>query len=192
MSENKKKEYYYGGKEKSAIEARKEAEEQEVVPYPFGGIQRDFDRMMERFEREFEDFWDIPSMWRHGLRRPRFPLMPFREPMMPKLDLEDRGKDYRLTADLPGFSKEDIELEVSEDSIVVHAKKSLAKEEKDKNYVRRERSAQTYYRRVPLPQKVRSDDAKASLNNGLLEVTLPKKEPKETKKLTITEDTKEA
>ncbi|MGD0071703.1 MAG: Hsp20 family protein [Candidatus Bathyarchaeia archaeon] len=68
---------------------------------------------------------------------------------------------------------------------MVYAKRSEAEEEKKKNYVRRERTAQIFYRRIQLPEKVRSDDAKASLNNGILEITLPKKEPKETKKLTI-------
>jgi HSP20 family protein len=86
---------------------------------------------------------------------------------------------------LPGFKKEDVDVEVADDSVTVHAKKTQAEEEKKKNYLRRERAAQTYYRRIQLPEMVRSDEAKASLNNGILEVTLPKKEPKETKKLTI-------
>jgi HSP20 family protein len=68
---------------------------------------------------------------------------------------------------------------------MVYAKRSEAEEEKKKNYVRRERVAQTFYRRIQLHEKVKSDDAKASLNNGILEIILPKNEPKETKKLTI-------
>ncbi len=185
MSEEKKKMYYYyGGKEKKAGEAKKEAEE--ITPYFPGDIQRDFDKMMERFQREFEDFWEIPARWRHRMRwRHGLPMMPFRETMMPSMDLEDRGKDYRLTVDLPGFSKEDVEIEVSDDMVTVHAKRAETEEEKRKTYVRRERTAQTFYRRVRLPENVRSDDAKASLSNGILEVILPKKEPKETKKLTI-------
>ena len=115
--------------------------------------------------------------------RPMFGMMPFK---MPSVDVEDMGKEFRLTADLPGFNKEDVNIEVGEDSILIHAKKSLSEEEKNKNYIRQERAAQTFYRRVQLPEKVRSDDAKASLKNGILEITLPKKEPKETKKLEIT------
>jgi HSP20 family protein len=181
MGEEKKKKmyYYYGGKEKKAREAKEEAEG-ELMPYTFGDIQRDFDRLMDRFEREFEDF--IPR-WRRGMRW-RVPMMPF-EARMPSVDLEDKGKEYRLTADLPGFSKEDVELDVTEDSVTISAKKTEAKEEKDKNYIRKERRAQTFYRRVPLPEEVRSDDAKATLNNGILEITLPKKQPKETKKIKI-------
>lgn len=118
--------------------------------------------------------------WRH-----EFPIMPFGETMLPSVDLEDRGKDYSLTVDLPGFNKENIEIEVANDSVIIHAKKTAAEEEKKRNYVRRERATQTYYRRIQLPEKVRSEDAKASLNNGILEVVLSKKEPKETKKLTV-------
>jgi HSP20 family protein len=174
LSEEKKKMYYYyRGKEKKAGEVKKETEEG-IVPF-----QRDFDRMMERFQREFEDFWAMPPRWRQWMRaRPGFP-------MMPSVDVEDRGKDFRVTVDLPGFNKEDVNIEVGEDSVMIQAKKSRAEEEKQKNYVRRERMAQTFYRRIDLPEKVKSDDAKASLNNGILEIVLPKKEPKETKKLTI-------
>lgn len=118
-------------------------------------------------------------------RRHGFPMMPFREALMPSVDLEDRGVDFRLTVDMPGFNKENVEIEVSDDDITIHARRTQAEEEKKKDYVRRERAAQTYYRRVQLPEKVRSDDAKASLNNGVLEIILSKKEPKETKKLTI-------
>ncbi len=183
MTEDKKKMYYYyGGKEKKAGEIRK-GEEKEIAPYP---IQRDFDRMMERFQREFDDFWQMPQRWRHGMQhRHGFPMMPFGGANMPSADLQDRGKDYRLTVDLPGFKKEDIEIDLAEDAVTVHAQKTQSEEEKKGNYVRRERASQTFYRTISLPDKIRSDDAKASLNNGTLEVILPKKEPKETKKLAI-------
>jgi HSP20 family protein len=182
--EKKKMYYYYGGKEKKAAEAKKEAE-REIAPYSLGDLQRDFDKMIERFQHEFEDFW-APPRWRHEMRwRYRHPMMPFRETVLPSVDLEDQGKQYRLTVDLPGFKKEDVDVEVADDSVTVHAKKTQSEEEKSKNYVRRERAAQTYYRRVQLPETVLSDEAKASLNNGVLEINLPKKQPKETKKLTI-------
>jgi HSP20 family protein len=115
----------------------------------------------------------------------RFPMMPFKEEAVPSMDLEDRGKDFRVTVDLPGFKKEDVEIEVTDDSLVVNAGRTQSEEEKKKKYVRRERMAQTYYRKVALPEEVRSDNAKASLTDGLLEIILPKKAPKETKKVKI-------
>ena len=113
-------------------------------------------------------------------------MMPFTEEAVPSMDLEDRGKDYRVTVDLPGLRKEEVEIELTDDSVVVHAEKTEAEEEKKKRYVRRERTSQPYYRRVMLPEEIRSDDAKANLTDGLLEITLPKKEPKESKKVKIT------
>ena len=171
--------YYYGGKEKKAGLVKKQAEEG-MAPY-----QGDFDRMMERFQHEFDDFWGVPPRWRQWMRgRPSFPMMS--KMRMQSVDVEDLGKEFRLTVDLPGFNKADVDIEVGENSILIHAKKSQAEEEKQKNYVRRERMEQTFYRRIDLPEKIKSDDAKASLNNGVLEVSLPKKEPKETKKLAVT------
>ena len=183
MSEEKKKMYYYyGGKEKKAGEVKKKAEG-ELAPY---SMQRDFDGMMERFQREFDEFWEMPPRLRHWIRmRPSFPMMPLREMAMPNVDVEDHEKDFVVTVDLPGFSKEDVNIEVGEDSVIVQAKKIQTGEEKHKNYVRRERAAQTYYRRIELPEKVASENAKANLSNGTLEMVLPKKEPKTTRKLKI-------
>ena len=69
---------YYGGKEKKAGEIRNR-EKEAIAPY---SIQREFDRMMERFEREFNDFWQGPPMrrWMEG-----FSIMPFTEERLPSL-----------------------------------------------------------------------------------------------------------
>ena len=186
MSEDKKKMYYYySGKEKRAGEVKKKPVEA-LAPYSSKESQRDFERMMERFQNEFDDFLETPMRWSHDMRwRHGFPIMPFKETTVPSVDLEDRGKDFRLTVDLPGFSKENVEIEVTDDSVVIQAKKAVEEEEKKRNYIRRERSAQTFYRKVPLPKEVKSGEAKANLNNGILEVTLPKKEPKESKKIAV-------
>jgi HSP20 family protein len=184
LSEDKKKmNYYYGGKEKSAEEIKKGSQE-EITPYTSRDMMRDFDRLIDRFHRDFEDFWDTSIRFgRDMTSKDRASIIPFTG--MPSIDIEDQGSNYRLTVDLPGFKKEDVQVEVTDDAVTVNAKRTYAEDEQRKNYVRRERSTQTYYRRIPLPERVRSDDAKASLNNGILEVTLPKKEPKEIKKLTV-------
>jgi HSP20 family protein len=183
LSEDKKKMYYYyGGKEKTAREAKKDSEE--IMPYTSKDMQHDFNRLMNRFQRDFEDFWD--NSWRFGREmtsKARASITPFTG--MPTVDVEDQGKNFRLTVDLPGFKKEDVQVEVADDMVTINAKRSRMENEQDKNYVRRERSSQTYYRRVQLPEAVRSDDANAKLNDGILEITLPKKTPKESKKLAI-------
>jgi HSP20 family protein len=175
--------YYYGGKEKPAREIKKSPEE--TVPYNSRDMVRDFDRLMNRFERDFEDFWGASTRFgRDMTSKARASIAPFTG--MPSVDIEDQGKNYCLTVDLPGFKKEDVQVEVTDDAVTINAKRSHTEDEQRKNFVRHERSSQTYYRRIPLPESIRSDQANAALKDGLLEVTLPKKEPKETKKLTIT------
>jgi len=184
-ADKKKMNYYYGGKEKSAQEVKKGSQE-EIAPYTALDVQQDFNRLMNRFQRDFEYFWD--TSWRIGrdMTHKARSISPFTGAMMPSVDLEDQGKNYLLKVDLPGFKKEDVQVELEEDSVTINAKRSQVEEEKNKNYVRHERSAQTYYRQINLPEAIRSDQANAKLNNGILEITLPKKEPKETKKLAIT------
>ncbi len=186
MSEDKKKmNYYYGGKEKSAEEVKK-GSQGEIAPYTAWDVQEDFNRLMNRFQRDFEDFWGTSSrIGRDMTRRARSSIAPFAGATMPSVDIEDQGKNYRLTVDLPGFKKEDVQVELEEDSVTINAKRSMAEDEKTKNYVRHERSSQTYFRRIHLPEAIRSDQANAKLNNGTLDIMLPKKEPKETKKLPV-------
>jgi HSP20 family protein len=182
--EKMKKALYYSKKEKKPSEVKKRAEE-DIVPY-FQETQRDFERMMERFQREFEDFWEFPYRRSHRMRWwHNFPMMPFKEKMMPSVDLEDRGKEFQLIVDLPGFSKDDVKIEVSDDSVTINAEKNITEKEKKKNYVRQERVTQTFHRSIWLPENVNPNDTKASLTNGVLELTLPKKEPKATKKVKI-------
>lgn len=192
MAEEKKKKMYYSGKEKKAGEIKKAepAPPEEWVgprymPYWSREAQVQFEKMMESFEKEFEDFWERPPFYEHEHERHHFPMMPIKETKTLSVDLEDRGKDYRLTVDLPGFKKEDIEVEVQDDSVMIRAQKAMAEEEKKKNYIRQERVSQAFYRRMPLPEMIKSEQAKANLTNGILEITLPKKVPKETKKLTV-------
>ena len=117
--------YYYGGKEKKAGEVKKD--QTQITPYQFGDMQRDFDRMIDRFQRDFENFWDRPN-WRHEMRR----MMPFGEAKVLSVDLEDQGKEYRLTVDLPGFKKEDVDIDVMEDSWPFTRKNCRVKKKKPK------------------------------------------------------------
>ncbi len=118
--------------------------------------------------------------------RARTAISPVMETMMPSVDLEDKGKLFQLTVDLPGFRKEDVQIELTDDSVTVSAKHTASEDEKGKNYVRHERSSQMFYRKISLPEEIRSDEANANLDEGVLEISLPKKVPKETKKLAIT------
>ncbi|MFW6040860.1 MAG: Hsp20/alpha crystallin family protein, partial [Thermoplasmatota archaeon] len=97
------------------------------------------------------------------------------------------GDKYRIEADVPGIGKDNLDVEVREDRLTIKAEKEEEKEEKGEDYLRRERGYRSFYREIPLSDEVLSDEAEASLKNGVLRIDLPKKEPtkKEGRKLEI-------
>ena len=105
-----------------------------------------------------------------------------------KTDVTDEGDHYLLEADLPGFDKKDIQLNVSGDILTVKAERHSKFEEKDKKdrIVRVERSYGSYSRQFDI-SGVKADDIKAKYENGVLQLKLPKKETvkPETKRLEI-------
>ncbi|HWS28907.1 MAG TPA: Hsp20/alpha crystallin family protein [Clostridia bacterium] len=93
-----------------------------------------------------------------------------------RTDITDKGDHYLLEAELPGFKKEDIHLNIEGDLLTITAKHEENKEEKDKQYVRRERSCSSYERSFDVSE-VKTEEIAANYNNGVLEMTLPKKSP---------------
>ena len=90
------------------------------------------------------------------------------------VDVADRGDEFVITADLPGYQKEDIDLRLSEDTLRLSANRETEEIEEEETYVRKERSHQSVSRRIPLPEPVDDEAAKARYQNGVLNVTLPK------------------
>ncbi len=105
-----------------------------------------------------------------------------------KTDISDQEDHYLLEADLPGFEKKDIHLEMSENILTIDAERHSehdAQEQKN-NYVRIERSYGKYRRQFDI-SAIDADQIKARYDNGVLTVTLPKKQemPPETRRLEI-------
>ncbi len=115
----------------------------------------------------------IDRMFSDLMRSPRVSVS-VREPLV---DLLDEGDKFRLVVELPGMSKEDIDVRVTEDSVTIRAEKKGSREEKGKNYFIRERTYATYYRTIPLPEPVIPEETKARYNNGVLEIVLKKVRP---------------
>jgi len=88
---------------------------------------------------------------------------------------------------LPGYPKESIDIKVVNDSLLISAEKNEVIEEDTDTYHRRERSVGKVKRTIPLPQNTNQDDIKASFENGVLKVTIPKRDVSMTaKKIRIT------
>jgi len=138
---------------------------------PFEEIRR----MQERLNRLFEEFE------RFG----RY-IAPFEEysATMP-VDVIDEGDKVKVVADLPGFNKEDIQVYIEDGDLVIKAERKEEKEEKGRDFIRQERRYGEVYRRVSLPTEVKIEEAKASYNNGVLEVVLPKTEKAQKREIRI-------
>lgn len=90
------------------------------------------------------------------------------------LDLVDEGGTYAVTADLPGYEKDDIEVRLSGSTLKIDAERDTETEESDGEYVRRERRRESVNRTVRLPEPVVESETDASYKNGVLTVTLSK------------------
>jgi HSP20 family protein len=93
-----------------------------------------------------------------------------------RADITDKGKEYVIEAELPGFAKEDISVEVNRGILTINASKEDNREEKKENYLRKERRCGRFARSFAL-DNVNSDDIKAEYKEGILRLTLPKLEP---------------
>jgi HSP20 family protein len=102
-------------------------------------------------------------------------------------DIEDKGTYYELRADLPGVSKKDIDINLTENSIELSGRQEESKEESDTNYLLKERRWSSFSRSFNFPEAVLPKKAEAEMKNGILHVKIPKKEPKkeEVHKITI-------
>jgi HSP20 family protein len=103
-------------------------------------------------------------------------------PKMPHMhhsscDVIDEGNQFRVKMDVPGVKKNEIKLEVADNSLEISAEHKEESEEKKKNYLRRERSHVSHYRTLPLSENVVSGKVKAKLVDGILDITLPKSKP---------------
>ena len=102
------------------------------------------------------------------------------DPTLMKSDVKDAGDHYELTMDLPGFSKDDVKLQLKDGVLNFEAttNKSSDKKNKDGKYLRRERFQGTCSRSFYVGKDVSEDDIKAKFDNGVLTVCVPKKEAK--------------
>ena len=99
-----------------------------------------------------------------------------------KCDIYELGDDYHIEMDIPGFDKKDISIETKNGYLTVIAEKNSEDSEEEKNYIRRERSYGKYERSFYLGE-LDSDNVKAEFKDGMLKITVPKKDEAENKKV---------
>jgi HSP20 family protein len=102
----------------------------------------------------------------------------------PAVDIVRDNGNLVVRADVPGIKPEEVKIEVEDDILTVSGEHEERKEEKDKDFLRRERRYGSFSRSMALPPGVEVKKIKAKTHNGVVEVTIPL--PKEAKKETVT------
>ena len=109
-----------------------------------------------------------------------FNVMPAKQFASPAVNIKETDKAFEIEIAAPGMTKEDFSIRVDNDEELVIAleKKHEDKEEKKgENYLRREFSYTSYHQAFTLPDNIAVEDIKATMNNGILGIELPKKTP---------------
>lgn len=145
-------------------------------------------RMQEEMDKLFSDFFTGPRYRQLGPGRPSPEGRS--ESSLPSMrraftDVQETDTDLIITAELPGMNREDIELTVTQDRINIKAQKreEVKEEKEDQRYYQSKYAG--FSRSIPLPVGVKQDEVKATYKNGVLEITLPKKEVTESKNVRI-------
>ncbi|HMM87501.1 Hsp20/alpha crystallin family protein [Azohydromonas sp.] len=133
-------------------------------------LARSFERL---FDESFERFFGLAPRGEGGARTPA-------------LDVSESDKTYTVKLDLPGVDKSDVKVSIDGRLVTVQAETKKEEEKKEgERVVYRERSVSSYARSFTLPQEVDEGASAAKLDNGVLTLTLAKKQPAQTKRITV-------
>jgi len=125
---------------------------------PVSLLRRDIDSL-------FEDFW----------RNTGLPTAELKTVWLPTVNVSENNECVRVSADLPGLEKKDVVVAIEEDRLVLSGSRCEEKEEKGRNWHRRERSSGEFRREVLLPCEIDAAKSTATMHNGVLTVELAKK-----------------
>jgi HSP20 family protein len=153
--------------EKNNESRKPDEDESSSLAVPNFGLQSIFDNFMKPFDELMQPVFpdSLRSFWSQGGGRE------------PVVDFQDRGDHFVLTAELPGFDKDDVEVLIDSNAIELKAKRNSEQEDSGESGVRRQSSYSYFQRRLTLPERIQTEKVVGTMKNGVLEVKLPKREP---------------
>ena len=165
----------------------------EVAPTQKGEVKRggvEFERMLDRFDQMMGDSWGrtfpslLPSF--SSLFRPSRTLMGEAFSLRaPAVDLYEGEEEVVIKAEVPGLEKGDLKVDLTDSMLTISGEKKKEEDIKEEAYTYSERSYGSFSRSLQLPCAVKSDKAKATFKNGVLEVKLSKTEEAKKRHTTV-------
>jgi len=136
-----------------------------------GGPLRTLNHFAEEMSRIFDEF----GLGRRWLTyRPAWRPRPLQaEEWIPELEVFHRNYELVVRADLPGISKDDVRVDVAEDSLTIQGERKREREQESEGIYRSERSYGSFCEVIRLPEGTITEQAKATFRNGVLEITMP-------------------
>lgn len=139
----------------------------------FGELERYLDRFFRHpFSMMTQPPWNFGDFPKPGA-------------MSPSVDIFEEGNDMVVKAEIPGISKEDLNVSITEDSLTISGEKKQEEKVEKKDFHRVERSYGSFTRSFRLPDNVNGEKAKASFTDGVLEVRIPRTKEAKKKKIQI-------
>ena len=135
-------------------------------------------------ENLFDDDWMNFPFTDEAFWSKKNPLYGKHAQNMMKTDIRETDGSYELDVDLPGFKKDEINVQLKDGYLTLTAAKGLDKDSQDKkgNYIRKERYAGTMSRSFYVGEAVNEEDVHAKYEDGILKISVPKKEPEKVEK----------
>lgn len=96
--------------------------------------------------------------------------------LVPRINMQETENGYHLEADLPGVNKDDVEIVVKANFLVIRGNKKVRDDEREAQYHQRERLNGPFYRAVPMPKDIDKDQINAELRDGVLQIDIKKSE----------------
>jgi len=163
-------------KEREIIDPRKDEPQYPIGYEPTRAI-RDIDRIFDSFKKDIDrllwDPWTIPNtVFKHPIAAKVY---------APRMNIQDKGDSYFITAELPGMNKENLNIIVEDNVITIKAKSTTEREEKDENYLLKERGAYSFERCFELAEDIKTEAVHGEMKDGVLHLTIPKMEPTQKK-----------
>jgi HSP20 family protein len=108
---------------------------------------------------------------------------------VPQIEMFEQDGDLIVRADLPGLTKDDVNVEIDNDGITIEGERRSEQNENREGFYRTERNYGKFYRRLPLPDGVEAENANATFRDGVLEITMtaPKRTESKPRKVQISE-----
>lgn len=138
--------------------------------------REDFNYLQEQINRMFDETMNFPYRSRNVLNTRQWG---------PSVDIHENADSYQIEADLPGMRKEDISIDLQDNVLTISGERKQESEASGQEDVRVERRYGKFVRSFTLPPNVDPDNIKASYQNGVLKLQLPKREEAKPKQIKV-------